>query len=59
MVLLVLVMCAQAEASACAHITNTNNTTGEKRKMPVTEGDCNALSAEAASYFDMVISAIS
>jgi phycoerythrin beta chain len=25
----------------------------------VTEGDCNALSAEAASYFDMVISAIS
>ena len=47
------------KASACAHITNTNNTTGEKRKMPVTEGDCNALSAEAASYFDMVISAIS
>ena len=47
------------KASACAHITNTNNTTGEKRKMPVTEGDCNALSSEAASYFDMVISAIS
>ena len=47
------------KASACAHITNTNNTTGEKRKMPVIEGDCNALSAEAASYFDMVISAIS
>ena len=47
------------KASACAHITNTNNTTGEKRKMPVTQGDCNALSAEAASYFDMVISAIS
>ena len=47
------------KASACAHITNTNNTTGEKRKMPVTDGDCNALSAEAASYFDMVISAIS
>ena len=44
---------------ACAHITNTNNTTGEQRKMPVTQGDCNALSAEAASYFDMVISAIS
>ena len=47
------------KASACAHITNTNNTTGEKRKMPVTDGDCNALSSEAASYFDMVISAIS
>merc|ERR1711991_597039 len=47
------------KASACAHITNTNNTTGEKRKMPVTQGDCNALSSEAASYFDMVISAIS
>jgi len=25
----------------------------------VTQGDCNALSAEAGSYFDMVISAIS
>ena len=47
------------KASACAHITNTNNSTGEKRKMPVAQGDCNALSAEAGSYFDMVISAIS
>ncbi|WP_461565102.1 bleomycin hydrolase [Synechococcus sp.] len=47
------------KASACAHITNTNNFTGPKRKMPVTQGDCSALSSEAASYFDMVISSIS
>ena len=47
------------KASACAHITNTNDTTGPKRKMAVTQGDCSSLSGEAASYFDMVISAIS
>jgi len=47
------------KASACAHITNTNDTTGPKRKMAVTQGDCSSLSAEAGSYFDMVISAIS
>ena len=47
------------KASATTMITNTNNTTEPKRKMAVTQGDCSALSAEAASYFDMVISAIS
>jgi phycoerythrin beta chain len=47
------------KASACAHITNTNDTTGPKRKMAVTAGDCASLSGEAGSYFDAVISAIS
>ena len=47
------------KAAATTMITNTNNTTEPKRKMAVTQGDCSALSAEAASYFDMVISAIS
>ena len=47
------------KASATTMITNTNNTTEPKRKMAVTQGDCSALSAEASSYFDMVISAIS
>ena len=47
------------KASACAHITNTNDTTGPKRKMAVTAGDCSSLSGEAGSYFDAVISAIS
>ncbi|CAI8154632.1 MAG: bleomycin hydrolase [Prochlorococcus sp.] len=47
------------KASACAHITNSNDTTPPKRKMAVTQGDCSGLAGEAASYFDMVISAIS
>ena len=47
------------KASATTMITNTNNTTEPKRKMAVTQGACSALSAEASSYFDMVISAIS
>ena len=47
------------KAAATTMVTNTNNTTEPKRKMAVTQGDCSALSAEAASYFDMVISAIS
>lgn len=47
------------KAAATTMITNTNNTTAPMRKMAVTQGDCAFLSAEAASYFDMVISAIS
>ena len=44
------------KAAAGALITNTNS---QAKKMPVTQGDCASLSAEAGSYFDMVISAIS
>jgi phycoerythrin beta chain len=44
------------KAAAGALITNTNS---QPKKMPVTSGDCANLSGEAASYFDMVISAIS
>ena len=44
------------KAAASALITNTNS--GSK-KMALTSGDCSSLSAESASYFDMVISAIS
>ena len=47
------------KAAATSMITNTNNTTEPKRKMTVTQGDCAALSSEAGSYFDMVISSIS
>jgi len=49
------------KASATAHIgeTNTPANGGTKfRKMETTQGDCSALVAEAASYFDRVISAI-
>ena len=44
------------KAAASALITNTNS--GSK-KMALTSGDCSSLSAESASYFDIVISAIS
>jgi phycoerythrin beta chain len=44
------------KAAAGALITNTNS---QPKKMPVTTGDCSSISGEAASYFDMVISAIS
>jgi phycoerythrin beta chain len=37
-------------------ITNTNS---QAKKAAVTQGDCASLSAEAGSYFDQVISAIS
>ena len=44
------------KAAASALITNTNS---QPKKMALTSGDCASLSGEAASYFDMVISAIS
>jgi len=44
------------KAAAGALITNTNS---QAKKMPVTSGDCANIAGEAASYFDMVISAIS
>ena len=44
------------KAASSALITNTNS--GAK-KMALTSGDCASLSGEAASYFDMVVSAIS
>ena len=50
------------KASSTAHITNTNTEAqaGSKfRQMPVADGDCSSLAAEAASYFDRVISALS
>ncbi|QSJ18184.1 bleomycin hydrolase [Nostoc sp. UHCC 0702] len=50
------------KAIAVAHITNTNKMyegTSKYRKNDTTPGDCSALAAEAASYFDRVISAIS
>jgi|SRR5579883_900744 phycoerythrin beta chain len=43
------------KACAVAHINNT----ATKRKMDTPQGDCSALAAEAASYFDRVISALS
>ena len=49
------------KASATAHIgeTNTPANGGTKfRKMETIQGDCSALVAEAASYFDRVISAV-
>ncbi len=49
------------KASATAHIgeTNTPALGGTKfRKMETIQGDCSALVAEAASYFDRVISAV-
>ena len=50
------------KACAVAHINNTNSQeqAGSKfRQMTVTEGDCAALAAEAASYFDAAVAAIS
>ena len=44
------------KAAAGALITNTNS---QDKKMALTSGDCSNLAGEAASYFDMVISAIS
>ncbi len=43
------------KACAVAHINNT----ATKRKMDTAQGDCSALAAEAASYFDRVISVLS
>ncbi|HHP7231011.1 MAG TPA: bleomycin hydrolase [Xenococcaceae cyanobacterium] len=50
------------KASSIAHINNTNTEGyGGKRfrKMEMKDGDCSAISSEAASYFDRVIAAIS
>lgn len=50
------------KAASTAHIgeTNTEANGGSKfRKMETVQGDCSALVAEAASYFDRVISALS
>ena len=50
------------KACAVAHINNDNTEAqaGSKyRKLEVSNGDCSALSAECASYFDAVVSAIS
>lgn len=50
------------KAIAVAHITNTNKMyegTSKFRKMETPQGDCSALAAEAASYFDRVIAALS
>ena len=52
------------KASSTAHINETN-TTGTNpvetrfRKMETVKGDCSALVAEAGTYFDRVISALS
>jgi phycoerythrin beta chain len=50
------------KAQAVAHITDTNTEAfaGKKfRKMGSPQGDCSALTAEVASYFDRVIAALS
>jgi phycoerythrin beta chain len=50
------------KAVSVAHINNTNvlyQGTAKYRKMDTIQGDCSALAAEAASYFDRVISALS
>jgi len=50
------------KAVSVAHINNTNTMyqgTAKYRKMDTIQGDCSALAAEAASYFDRVISALS
>ncbi|MBW4634967.1 MAG: bleomycin hydrolase [Iphinoe sp. HA4291-MV1] len=50
------------KASSLAHVNDTNTeANGGKnfRKMGSAQGDCSALTAEAASYFDRVISALS
>jgi phycoerythrin beta chain len=43
------------KACAVAHINNTATI----RKMDTIQGDCSAVAAEAASYFDRVVSAVS
>ena len=50
------------KASSTAHINNTNSETqaGNRfRRMEMKDGDCSAITSEAASYFDRVISALS
>jgi phycoerythrin beta chain len=50
------------KASSLAHINDSNSeAAGGKRfnKMGAAKGDCSALTAEAASYFDRVIAAVS
>ncbi len=50
------------KAVSIAHINNTNTMyqgTAKYRKMDTIQGDCSALAAEAGSYFDRVISALS
>jgi phycoerythrin beta chain len=50
------------KASSTAHINNSNteaNGGSRFRKMDTIQGDCSALAAEAASYFDRVASALS
>ncbi|AFY77286.1 MAG: bleomycin hydrolase [Hydrococcus sp. C42_A2020_068] len=50
------------KAICVAHINNTNKMyegTSKFRKMDTPQGDCSALSAECASYFDRVIAALS
>ena len=43
------------KAAAVAFVSNT----ASKRKMEVTQGDCNSLVSEVAGYFDQVVAAIS
>ena len=50
------------KASAVAHINNTNTEeqAGKRfRRMEMKDGDCSAITSEAASYFDRVISGLS
>ncbi|MEM8778422.1 MAG: bleomycin hydrolase [Cyanobacteria bacterium P01_G01_bin.49] len=50
------------KAVCVAHITNTNteaNGGSRFRKMDVIDGDCSAIAAECASYFDKVIGVLS
>ncbi len=50
------------KAASLAHINNTNSEAmGGKRfrRMEMKDGDCSAITSEAASYFDRVISALS
>jgi phycoerythrin beta chain len=51
------------KAAACAHINDTNTQRAGKEgkclRMGMAQGDCSALTAEASSYFDRVIAALS
>jgi phycoerythrin beta chain len=50
------------KASSLAHINSTNSEAqagGRFKKNEMIQGDCSAITSEAASYFDRVISALS
>jgi phycoerythrin beta chain len=50
----------KSAATALINATNTSASGGTRfRKMEATQGDCSALVAEAGTYFDRVISALS